>query len=115
MNRQEEILQANCVVWFNNTHLQWHKCLFAITNNSVNKLTGALAKAKGVKSGVSDLCLIAPAGRVVWIEMKTETGTQDPEQKVFQKQVEALGHTYVICRSLEQFQKIVKIHSTFPN
>ena len=48
-NRLEEIMQSKCVEWFNNTHLQYHKCLFAVNNNSVNKLAGAIAKAKGVK------------------------------------------------------------------
>jgi len=42
--------------------------------------------------------------------MKTETGTQDKEQKVFQQQVEALGHIYIICRSFEQFQQIIISH-----
>lgn len=110
MNRQEEILQSQCTVWFNNNHLQYHKCLFAITNNSVNKIGGALATAKGVKSGVSDLCLICPNGKTLWIEMKTPTGTQDKEQIIFQKQIEALNHTYVICRSLQQFQELILSH-----
>lgn len=106
-NRQEEILQGECTQWFNNNYLQWYKCLFAISNNSRNKLAGSIAKAIGVKSGVSDLCLICPNGRVVWIEMKTPLGTQDPEQKIFQSQVESLGHTYLICRSLIEFQQII--------
>lgn len=106
-NRLEEIMQSKCVEWFNNTHLQYHKCLFAVNNNSVNKLAGAIAKAKGVKSGVSDLILLCPKGLTLLLEAKVEGGTQSKEQKEFERQAKILGHIYIIFRSLDEFQAIV--------
>jgi hypothetical protein len=110
MTRQEEILQGQIVMWFNNNHLKQHKCLFAVDNNSKNKIAGAMAKAKGVKSGISDLVLVCPNAKTVYVELKTDSGKQDPEQKIFQEQIEAFGHIYILCRSLDQFKEIVKTH-----
>lgn len=40
-------------------------------------------------------------GRFVAVEVKTETGRQSEEQRVFQKLVEKLGGIYVVLRSVE--------------
>lgn len=106
-NRLEEIMQSKCVEWFNNTHLEFYKCLFAVNNNSVNKLAGAIAKAKGVKSGVSDLILLCKNGLTLFLEAKTEDGTQSKDQKEFEAQANKLGHIYIIFRSVDEFKEIV--------
>lgn len=108
----EQILQSKAATWFNNTHLQYSKCCFAVNNNSPGVIKAMQMTAIGVRSGVSDLVLICPNGKVVWCEAKTETGKQSKEQIEFQRQVESLGHIYIIFRSLEQFQEIVKTHFT---
>lgn len=61
-------------------------------------------KAMGVIAGVPDMCYLMPGGRVTWIEMKTETGTQSPAQVQFQRLAESLGHDYVVIRTFESFQ-----------
>lgn len=38
---------------------------------------------------------------ILWIECKTPKGKQSEMQKVFQGEVEAEGHTYIVARSLE--------------
>lgn len=58
-------------------------------------------KAFGVLSGVADWTFIVP-GRAAFVELKTLTGRQRPEQKKFQRNVEALGCVYVIARTPEE-------------
>ena len=65
-------------------------------------------KAMGVVAGVSDLVYLQPGGRVKFIEMKTETGSQSPEQKKFQLLAIGLGFEYVICRTFEDFRAAVE-------
>jgi ribosomal protein L40E len=36
---------------------------------------------------------------VLWIECKSEKGRQSEAQKIFQQQVEAIGHHYLVARS----------------
>jgi len=44
-------------------------------------------------------CNLRP--KVLWIEVKSKTGSQTPEQRSFEEQVKAEGHGYLIARSLE--------------
>jgi hypothetical protein len=64
-------------------------------------------KATGLLAGASDTILILPTGKLVFCEVKTETGSQSPEQIDFQKRVEALGFEYWLVRGLADFQKKV--------
>lgn len=81
--------------------------LFHVNNKARNAIEGNKFKAMGVIKGVSDLVLILPMGRVIWIELKTPAGTQQPAQREFEAKVTQRGHTYLIIRSLEEFQKLV--------
>lgn len=64
-------------------------------------------KRMGVRKGVADWLLFLP-GRSVAIELKDEDGDQDAEQIVFQRQWEACGNAYFLCRTLEEFQGVVQ-------
>lgn len=112
MNK-EQILQAECTQWFNNTYLQYSKCCFAVNNNSDNKVKAMQMKAIGLRAGVSDVIVLCPGGKTLLLEAKTDEGTQSKDQKEFERQATSLGHEYKIFRSLEQFQKIIFSH--FPN
>lgn len=61
----------------------------------------------GMMKGVSDLVCVLP-NQILFIEMKSDKGRQSPDQKVFQKKIENLGFKYYICRSLEDFQSVIK-------
>ena len=57
----------------------------------------------GLGKGSADiLCVVSPRGRAVWLEVKSATGRQTPEQAVFQARQEALGAVYRVCRSVEE-------------
>lgn len=100
----EEQYQAKCVKWFDNSYPLERGMLFAVDNNVSHRLPGAVRiiegnrkKAIGCRPGVSDLILITVDG-VYFIELKLIGGYQSPEQKDFQRKVEARGWTYVIIR-----------------
>lgn len=108
MNREEDILQAEIVTWYSLEYGKEHnKCLFHCNNKAKNAIEGNRMKAMGVKTGVSDLILVAK-GSVIFVELKAQKGKQDPEQVIFENQVKALGNTYVIIRSLDEFKSICK-------
>lgn len=107
MKREEDILQAEIIVWYSREYGRTHdKCLFHVNNKAKNAIEGNRMKAMGVKTGVSDLALITSEG-TIYIELKTATGTQSKDQKEFQRQVESLGQKYYIVRSLDDFKKII--------
>jgi len=54
----------------------------------------------GSHAGLSDLTAIR-RGRVLWIEVKTQKGTQSDAQIEFQQAIEAHGGEYVLARCLE--------------
>lgn len=107
-------IQAECYEWFWNEFPQYRKLLFHVANENdrsdSNAIQGAIRKAMGVVSGVSDLILLVPSGPFhgFCIEMKDEKGTQKPAQKEWQALVEAQGYRYEVCRSLAQFKQIIK-------
>ncbi len=75
-------------------------------NNSKNKIDGNINKGKGLIAGRSDFDFYWNQ-TVYFIEMKTETGIQSPEQKAFQRVVENSGFEYTICRNLTSFKSTI--------
>ena len=61
----------------------------------------------GLMAGVCDLIFIIP-NKVIFIEVKTETGSQQDNQVEFQRTVTALGHDYWLVRSLSDFMELVE-------
>lgn len=57
-------------------------------------LTAKKLKAQGVKRGVADVCIILPEQKVIWIELKTQSGTLGIDQKQFCNDITELGHKY---------------------
>jgi len=80
--------------------------IFAINNNSVNRIKGAMNRSMGVMPGVADMAYLIQ-GSIVWIEWKTETGRQSPEQKSFEQLVTRLGMRYYIVRSEVEFLEVI--------
>lgn len=110
---KENKIQAESVKWFTNNYCLNHhnpKLLcFSVPNEAIQKMAWKQIntfKAMGLKSGVSDVIVLMP-NKVLFVEFKAEKGVQTPKQKDFQQAVEALGFEYHICRSVEEFQKII--------
>jgi hypothetical protein len=46
----------------------------------------------------------------LWLELKSSTGKQSPAQAAFQRMVESLGHTYLICHSADEVNRWLDEH-----
>ena len=106
----EHRLQCGCVQWFRLQYPRLRNLLFAVPNGgSRNKAEASRMKDEGVTSGVADLILLKPNRfyGALCIEMKTKTGRQSPSQKEWQQEAEANGAKYVLCRTLDDFKRIV--------
>jgi hypothetical protein len=109
----EDKLQQDCFVWFSNTYcLKNHNprgLIFSIPNGSSRDIREAVKlKATGLTKGASDLIVIAPNGKLMFIELKTDKGVQSEYQKEFEKRVTALGYEYHLIRSLEDFKMLIE-------
>ena len=106
----EHKLQCACVRWFRLKFPKLRNILFAVPNGGRrDAVTGAKLKEEGATSGVSDLILLR-SNRfygALCVEIKKPGGYQSPAQKEWQKDAEANGAKYVVCRSLDEFMKVV--------
>jgi hypothetical protein len=108
----EDVIQQKCVMWFRNKY-SLKNCnprylLFSVPNSGKDVKEQSYKKATGMMAGVADLILLMPNGKTIFVEMKTEKGTQQPSQKEFESAVNDLGFTYIVCRSFEQFQEEIQ-------
>jgi len=69
---------------------------------------GSYFKKEGMKKGVSDLIILLPMGRCIFIEVKSRTGVQTKEQKEFQNTVQKLGFEYKIWRTVDDVVLFLK-------
>lgn len=127
-HHRESKEQIRCVAWFRREYPEFARLLEhprneGTSNDRTDRQRQAIAKAEGVQAGAADLFIHFPSVCHVWkgeiqeepfmvcclaIEMKTKTGRQSPEQKIFQRYFEAGGGQYEIVRSYEDFQRVVK-------
>ena len=105
--QSELVMQAQCFQHHWNTYPHERGLLHTNNNNSQNAIKGNQNKALGIVAGVSDMEYFK-AGKMYFLEFKTEEGTQSKLQKEFQRKVEAEGATYLIIRSFEQFQEFIQ-------
>lgn len=112
----EHDLQVSCVTWFRNRYRRLAAHLFAIPNGaSLNGDARARAiqwrklEAEGAMAGVADLFLAVPSGNLagLWIEMKTEKGTQSKVQKQFEMNMLRAGFGYAMPRNRTEFELVV--------
>ena len=66
-------------------------------------------KATGLLSGVSDLIVVLP-NRILFLELKTETGQQSDSQVEFSCIISVLGFEYYVIRSIDEFKNIIYEH-----
>ncbi|MCM1221284.1 MAG: VRR-NUC domain-containing protein [Lachnospiraceae bacterium] len=106
MREIEHNIQVACITWF---RYQFPSLLiYAVPNGGQrNAVVAAKLKAEGAMSGVADLVIVAK-NRHIYVEMKAPKGTQSPKQVEFEKHVKALGHTYYVCHSIDEFMQVCK-------
>lgn len=94
--RHEDVIHESIVNYLKNKGVTVFYVPNDITSNP-NDIRRALRL--GMLRGVSDLIVLMP-GRVVFMEVKTPTGTQSALQKKFMTLVRNLGFEYTIVRSI---------------
>lgn len=106
----EHKIQCACVHWFRLQYPKLSNILFAIPNGGRrDAVTGSKLKEEGATSGVADLILLK-SNRfygALCVEMKRPGGYQSASQKEWQRDAEANGAKYVVCRSLDEFIKVI--------
>lgn len=83
--------------------------VFAVPNGQRLTLKRAIiAKREGLLSGVSDLIIVLK-NRVVFVEIKNpnSTGRQSESQRIFEEEVEARGHEYLIWQTWNEVEAFV--------
>ena len=118
MRHIESQIQQDCVTWFRLQYPKIGRLLFAVPNGGArNAREAAIMKGEGVTAGVADLILLIPSGPYssLCIEFKTasKTSRQTPTQKEWQALAEANGNKYVVCRSIEDFQREIRGYLPF--
>lgn len=106
----EHGLQSRCVQWFRMQYPNRRHNLFAVPNGGYRtKTTAALLKDEGQLSGVADLILLVRKGTcgALLLEAKVKGNYQSPNQKLWQKMIEADGYEYRIFHTIEEFASIV--------
>ena len=105
--QSEEALQKMCYAYFTAQYPKLHGLLNYNLNNSKNHISGAKNKALGLQAGRSDMVFYY-CSKAYMIEFKTMHGIQSKAQKEWQAQIEAYGFEYYLCRSLPEFEAIIK-------
>lgn len=84
--------------------------LFAIPNGGArHAVVGAKMKAEGVKRGVPDLFLAAPANGFhgLFIEMKAPGGRLREDQALWIARLEEEGYSTAVCKSFESARETI--------
>lgn len=112
MEKSEDRIQYEIVAWFHNNYCHF-KCkprglIMSVPNGGKrNKKEAMKLKATGLLAGASDLILIYD-GKVLFMEVKTDTGRQSDSQIEFEHRIRDNGLKYYVVRSLEEAQELVK-------
>ena len=105
----EDKLQQSIYLWYQNTYvIKDKRCMIlSIPNGGLrDKATAITMKATGLYKGAADL-LVVYRGWVGFVELKTETGTQSPEQRQFEVHCIEAGLPYKLVRCLAEFQQLI--------
>lgn len=111
MQSESQIQQA-CVQWFSYAYPElWRDGMLYHNANEGIRLggQGRRIKREGLRKGVADLCLSVPRKGygALYIEMKKPGGRLSPEQKTWGEATMKHGNSWVVCYSVEEFQKVV--------
>ena len=84
---------------------------FSVPNGTKLKITQARkAIREGLFAGVSDLIILLPKGKTIFVEIKNpnKKGKQSEKQKIFQQTVEKLDFDYLLWQKWEDVENFVK-------
>lgn len=104
----ENQLQQQIIIWYkNNYQINGKGLIFSVPNGgSRHILEAKTLKATGQMAGVSDLIILKPEGKTIFVEVKIEKGIQSEVQKIFEEKVLDLRFEYYLVRSIEEFKNL---------
>lgn len=108
----EHDIQVACINWFRLVYPDF--IIYAIPNGGARDMIGGKRlKDEGVLAGMPDLCI--PVARhdyhSLYIEMKNgKLGTVSDKQKTVINRLKEQGHCCIVCRSLDDFMKVVNAY-----
>ena len=112
----EAILQQTFVHMFRTLYpdLILNLSLNGISLNGLSALNKAQviaqAKREGMETGIQDLTIYLPEGKVLNLEFKRPNGgVQSEDQKKVEAKLLALGHNYQLVRSIEQVFDLISL------
>lgn len=120
MRQIESSLQIACMRWLMLQYREIWEVATAIPNGGQRPVRiingrvlcqeGVKLKREGVKAGVSDVIIfrVSKGYHGLHIEFKTKTGRQSEAQKRWQSKMEVEGYKYEVCRSFDEFVKIIE-------
>lgn len=83
--------------------------VFAIPNRAPRSKTGrALNATPGLMAGVPDLAIVAPAGRIHFLECKAPKGVLSGEQKAFRDWCIVTATPCAVVRSIDEVRVCLK-------
>ena len=100
MKRAEDKLQKSIVDFIRAVAPQ---CLvFAIPNGGWRtRAEAGIFQATGLVPGVPDLGVLLPGGEIRFIEVKTDKGALNENQRAILARFLEMGQPYAVCRSIE--------------
>lgn len=109
---KESQIQMQCVDWFSHQYrslFEAGKLVHIANERKCSSRAGRELNKMGVRKGIPDLSLfIAKKGyHGLFIEMKRPREYPRPEQRAMMASLEEEGYKCVVCRSLEEFRKII--------
>lgn len=114
MRKELEAKHQQEIILYMNEHYFKTHIIFSVPNEIPYPLPKKIMmdilsrlKQNGLLTGASDLVILCPDKRYITVEVKTSTGSQSPEQIIFQKRVDSINGNYFLVRSLEDFIKQV--------
>ena len=115
---KESDIQIEVVEWLKSKQSEYRMRFFSIPNEGQRKVwfLNKLVRM-GLKSGVPDLVIEFPKGRMVYLEIKTEKGKLSETQQNYLK-VSNLFHTphYVLYGSVESNKSLLEgVLALFPD
>lgn len=126
VKQSESRITQSCVKWFRLQYPQYASVLIHPANEGARNTKvvrtsfgtrvvspgGARLKAEGLVPGVADLLLLVPRNGYgcLAVEMKTpaKSSKQSERQVEWEKAAIKAGNRYCVCRSLEEFIRVVR-------
>jgi hypothetical protein len=77
--------------------------VYAVPNGGHRHIRVAVRlKEEGVRRGVPDLHIMAPGGRLIYLEMKIKGGSLSTDQKAFRDMARALGFEWGMAKTFDE-------------